>query len=92
MESVKTKRKISFRELWNNDDLSKPSSWGIVGSNLTVIFFVLVDNLNATEVIWVYWIQSVIIGIFNFFRILMLKNFTTEGMKKMEKEFSQQKQ
>ncbi len=78
---MKIKRKISFKELWNKVDLSKPHSWGIIGSNLAVIFFAIVDKLSATDVMWIYWIQSVIIGIFNFLRILMLKNFTTEGMK-----------
>lgn len=86
MKSAKTKRKISFRELWKNVDLSKPSSWGIIGSNLAVIFFAVIDNLSATEVMWVYRIQSVIIGIFNFLRILMLKNFSVDGMKINERE------
>ncbi len=86
MKSVKTKRKISFRELWNNVDFSKPASWGVIGSNLAVIVFAVIDNLSATEVMWIYWIQSVIIGIFNFLRILMLKNFSVDGMKINEKE------
>jgi hypothetical protein len=33
------------------------------------------------EVLWVYWFQSVIIGIFNFVRILQLKEFSTENYK-----------
>lgn len=86
MKEVKTKRKIYLRELWNNVDFSKPSAWGIIGSNLAVIFFALIDNLSATDVMWVYWIQSVIIGIFNFIRMLMLKNFTTKGMQTNGKE------
>lgn len=86
MKSLKTKRKISFSELWNNVDFSKPSAWGVIGSNLAVIFFAIVDKLTATEVMWIYWIQSVIIGIFNFFRIMMLKNFTTKGMSANGKE------
>lgn len=80
MKEVKSKRKISLKEIWNNVDFKKLSTWGIVGSNLAVIFFAIIDNLSATEVMWIYWIQSVIIGIFNFFRMLMLKIFTTKGM------------
>lgn len=83
---MESKKKISFQELWKNVDFSKPSSWGIIGSNLAVITFAVIDNLSAAEVMWIYWIQSVIIGLFNFLRILMLKNFTTQAMKINGKE------
>ncbi|MBI5661801.1 MAG: hypothetical protein HZC46_06620 [Ignavibacterium album] len=88
MKLIKPGRTISFRELWNNVDLRKPFSWGIIGSNLAVILFAFIDNLSAADVMWIYWIQSVIIGIFNFFRILMLKNFSVIGMKINGKEIS----
>ena len=29
---------------------------------------------------WIYWFQSVIIGLFNFIRILQLKEFSTKGL------------
>lgn len=85
MSFERTKKKISFRELWNNVDFSKPTTWGLITANLSVIFYAFVDNLTATEVLWMYWIQSVIIGAFNFFRIITLKNFSTEGFKQNAK-------
>lgn len=85
MSFERTKKKISFRELWNNVDFSKPTTWGLITANLSVIFYAFVDNLTATEVLWMYWIQSVIIGAFNFFRIITLKNFSTEGLKQNAK-------
>lgn len=88
MKFERAKKKISLRDLWNRVDLSKPSAWGLIASNLAVIFYAYIDNLSATEVLWMYWIQSVVIGLFNFLRILMLKNFSTEGFKQNGKEVS----
>lgn len=85
MVKIERKKGVSFSELWKNIDFSKPSSWGIIVSNLAVIFFAIVDKLSAVDVMWVYWIQSVIIGIINFFRILLLKNFSTKGFKSNNK-------
>jgi hypothetical protein len=48
-------------------------------SNAVVIFLAIWEGWDAGTVLWIYWIQSVIIGVFNFFRILGLKNFSTEG-------------
>lgn len=85
MVKIQNKKGVSFSELWKNVDFSKPSSWGIIFSNLAVIFFAIVDKLSAVEVMWIYWIQSVIIGIINFFRILLLRNFSTEGFRSNNK-------
>jgi hypothetical protein len=50
-------------------------------SNVFIIILAIVENWNASTVLWIYWMQSVTIGFFNFFRILSLKNFSTEGFK-----------
>lgn len=47
-------------------------------SNLLVIFLAVFENWDTATVLWVYWIQSIIIGFFQFFRILSLKQFSTE--------------
>ncbi|MCX8104344.1 MAG: DUF6498-containing protein [Ignavibacterium album] len=86
MKTLENKRKISIKELWEKVDFGKPTTWGVIGSNVAVIFFAIVDRLSASEVMWIYWIQSVIIGLFNFFRILLLKNFSTTGFKQNGKE------
>ncbi len=36
---------------------------------------------RLTDIIWVYWAQSIIIGFFNFKRILHLKQFSTENFR-----------
>lgn len=86
MKFERAKKKISLKELWSKVDLTKPSAWGLIASNLAVIFYAYIDNLKAAEVLWMYWVQSVVIGLFNFVRILMLKNFSTLGFKQSGKE------
>jgi len=76
------KRKIKLSEAWKKVEFSKTSTKMIIFSNLLVIIFAIVDELSAVEVLWIYWIQSVIIGVFNFIRIISLKEFTTIGLKR----------
>jgi|SRR3989344_4934717 len=47
-------------------------------SNVTIIILAIVENWDVATVLWVYWMQSVIIGFFQFLRILSLKQFSTE--------------
>jgi len=56
-----------------------PSLWLLLVSNMLVIFFAIIENWNVSTTMWAYWFQSVIIGYFNFIRILQLKEFSTEG-------------
>ena len=76
-----TKFKISFSQLWAQIDFTKLSTLSLIFSNLLVIVFAAVDRISALEVLWIYWGQSVIIGIFNFIKILTLKDFSTEGFR-----------
>lgn len=48
----------------------------LILSNLLVISLALIQNWDISTLLWVYWIQSIIIGFFQFFRILSLKTFT----------------
>jgi hypothetical protein len=83
---VKKKTKINFSELWNQVDFKKFSTLSLIFSNLLVIVFAVVDNLSAVDILWIYWTQSVIIGIFNFIKILSLKEFSTEGFRQGGKQ------
>ncbi len=53
----------------------------LVISNIFTIYLAISQNWNLITIMWVFWIQSVIIGIFNFIRILTLNNFTTDNFK-----------
>lgn len=73
-------RRRSFL-LWKRVDLAGFSAISIVVSNLLVIAFAVVDKLSAVDLLWIYWCQSVIIGLFNVVEMLALKEFSTEGLK-----------
>jgi len=51
----------------------------LVITNLLVMFLAIFQSWNIFDLIIVYWFQSVIIGIFNFFRILGLENYSVKG-------------
>ena len=61
------------RLLWS--DLS---FWALVASNLLVIVWAVIENWPPAVIIWVYWSQSVIIGILWFTKILCLRRFSTK--------------
>ena len=55
------------------------SLWALIVSNLVVAVWALTKRWRLGPIMWVYWCQSVIIGIFWFIKILILKGFSTEG-------------
>ncbi len=61
--------------------LMSRSQWSLLLANLFTIFVASLQRWTLADVMWVYWIQSVIIGVFQFLKILDLKNFSTEGVK-----------
>lgn len=80
------KTEIKFSEFWQQVNFTKLSTLSLIFSNVLVIIFAIVDNLSALDVFWIYWSQSVIIGIFNFLKIITLKEFSTEGFKQGNKQ------
>lgn len=78
--------KIKLSELWKQVDFTQLSTLSLIFSNVLVIFFAIIDNLSALDVLWIYWFQSVIIGLFNFVKILTLKDFSTEGFRQGNKQ------
>ena len=80
------KSPIKFSQLWDKVDFTKTSTLSLIFSNLLVVFFAIVDGISANEVLWIYWSQSVIIGIFNFIKMITLKEFSTEGFKQGKKQ------
>jgi hypothetical protein len=56
------------------------SFWALFASNLIVIAWALKEGWPLAIIMWIYWCQSVFIGIFWFFKILTLKEFSTKGV------------
>lgn len=55
------------------------SATGILIGNLFTVAIALWQGWDLAPMMAVYWCQSVIIGVFNFARMLLLKRFCTEG-------------
>jgi len=68
-------QKTDFTELFNLD----LSLFLLILSNIITIILAVTENWSLITLIWIFWTQSIIIGIFNFIRILTLKNFSTEN-------------
>ncbi len=79
-------QQMRFSNLWKQVDFTKLSTLSLIFSNFLVIIFAVIDNFSALDVLWIYWAQSVIIGIFNFIKLIALKNFSTEGFKQGKKQ------
>lgn len=50
-------------------------------SNIIVMILAIIQKWDTSTVLWVYWMQSIIIGFFQLLRILSLKKFSTENFK-----------
>ncbi len=66
------KKKHFYRDL---------SFWALVVTNLIVIVQALWEGWPLGVIMWIYWGQSVAIGTFWFFKILTLREFSTEGFR-----------
>ncbi len=60
--------------------LSDPSLWGVIFGNAVSIYLAVTQDWPLAQIMWIYWGQSVIIGVMNVIRMLSLKDFTTKGM------------
>lgn len=52
----------------------------IIAENALIAAMAVIDQWSLLSVLWVYWWQSVIIGLFAFLRMLGLRQFSTEGL------------
>src|SRR5260221_12970500 len=50
-----------------------PALWALIGFNLFMIFQYQNDVKEYSTVIWLYWCQSVLIGLFNFVDMISLR-------------------
>lgn len=64
----------------NRLSLSDPSLWAVVVGNIVSMVMAVFQGWQLGELMWVYWGQSVIIGVMNAIRMFRLKEFSTEGM------------
>jgi len=58
--------------------LRDPSLWALLLLNLLFIYEYRNDPTQYTSIIWLYWCQSVLIGVFNFLDMITLKNVNAD--------------
>lgn len=56
------------------------SLWILLLTNLVAIFFAITENWDLLTLMWIYGLQGIAIGFFNFIRILQLEKFSTKGL------------
>lgn len=61
-------------------DFKDSSTLALIFSNVLTIILALTQNWDFLTILWVYWSQSVIIGIFSYVKILSAKQFDMGGM------------
>jgi hypothetical protein len=69
-----------LRQLWT-DMQSDEALRGLVLMNAAVVLGALITGDGAIMLMFPYWTQSVVIGLFNVRRIAVLKVFRTDGLK-----------
>ncbi|NWF89052.1 MAG: hypothetical protein HXY50_06260 [Ignavibacteriaceae bacterium] len=67
------------------------SFWSLLISNFLIIIFSIIERQNVFNILWAYWFQSVIIGLFNFLKIISLKDYTIDGLKMNNKVITKSK-
>jgi len=59
--------------------LADQSLYGIVLGNLVTLAAALANHWSVGPLLWIYWGQSVVIGLANVVRMMRLREFTTTG-------------
>jgi len=59
--------------------LRDPTVFSLLFVNVITIFLAIIQEWNIFILLWIYWFQSVIIGFFNFLRIILLGEFFIWG-------------
>ena len=85
---MKQNEKLGEHNKIFNFIFSDISVWVLLSVNLLTIFFAITQKWNFDMIIWTYLIQSMIIGLFSFIKIITLKKFSTEGYYVSSKKFN----
>jgi len=78
MKSTQDLKKEGLKYLFNIKWDS--SAYFLIVVNIIIIIIAIIKQFDFLTLLFIYWCQSVIIGLFNFIRIFNLKNFTTENI------------
>ena len=71
---------------------SNPSIIFLLAGNLYCIWYYEAHPDGFATVVWIYWFQSIIIGLFNFLDLLTVKNFDGAGFTMNDRPVTQKSQ
>lgn len=74
-------KSVIWGKLPNKESMKSFPVISLLASNILIAVFAIAENQSVLEILWIYWFQSVIIGVFNFLKILSLKKFTVDNVK-----------
>src|SRR3989344_335336 len=67
----KTRKNVKFYHL--------PSFYVLLAANLITIMLAILEDWSFLTLLWIYWCQSIIIGVFAFYNIFTMRNFHTRN-------------
>lgn len=70
---------MHYTEMKSEDRPPDHAVWSILASNLLALAVALLFGWNARDLLWPYWLQSIIIGVFAARRMSVLQRFAVEG-------------
>jgi uncharacterized membrane protein len=60
------------------------SAWALILTNLITISFAYGEHWAFSTIIWVYWCQTLIIGLFAFLRVVRLTDISYHGVERIQ--------
>jgi hypothetical protein len=64
------------------------SAWALVLTNMITISAAFLEHWSFSTIIWVYWCQILIIGVFAFLRTIALTDFSLAGVERVRLRFT----
>jgi len=71
---------MNFKSIRTAHKKSDRSLYTLIIVNAVIAIMAIVQHENIFVLLWTYWLQSVIIGLFQIWRILTLSDFSTDGV------------
>jgi len=83
LDCTKCRVQRLLRHVWT--DLS---AWALVLTNMITISAAFLEHWSFSTIIWVYWCQILIIGVFAFLRTIALTDFSLTGVERIRFRFT----
>lgn len=87
ISEIKPERQKPALIFWNiaREITKDNSAKSLIVANIVTMFFTIYEGWDILTLMWIYWAQNMIIGLFNFIKILTLNEFSTDGLRMNDK-------